>query len=338
MINEFVPLADLTTMRVGGTARYFFIIKNEADVISAYSFAKENGTSFFVLGGGSNTVISDDGFAGVVMKMEMKGVHFSDEHDGAVIAVAEAGENWDTFVAMTIEHGLYGLENLSAIPGTVGAAPIQNIGAYGIEVSDTIAWVEALDPVTMSTHRFRARECHFGYRDSFFKTAEGRELIVLRAAFSLKRNGDLRIGHDDIKKYFSERKLPIELSAIRQAITDIRSAKLPDLRNIGTAGSFFKNPVISRSKADELCVRYPGALCFPVDDKNVKISAAWLIDHVGGWKGYHEGGIGVYEKHALVLVNYGTGTAAELISLAEKIIADVKNKTGIALVPEVCIV
>lgn len=320
-------------MRVGGVARYFFTITNEHDLSAALAFTQERNLPFFVLGGGSNTIIPDEGFSGVVAKMEMKGIRFEEEDENVVVAIAEAGEDWDGLVAATVERGLYGLENLSAIPGTVGAAPIQNIGAYGIEAADVIEWVEVFDPATMHTRRMTPRECAFGYRDSFFKTDEGKKLIVLRVAFRLSRDGKLFMEYDDVQKYFVDYDLTPNLAMLRRAIIAIRASKLPDMH---TAGSFFKNPIISKEQARALKERYPDAPCHSIDD-GVKVSAAWLIEHVGGWKGYREGAVGVYEHHALVLINYGTGTSAELFSLAEKIVDSIKSKTGITLEQEVCV-
>ena len=336
-IQENVLLAPFTTFRIGGAARFFVQVKNIAELKEAVGFAKEKNAPIFVLGRGSNVLISDDGFAGLVIKNEIKGIVEED----AVRLIAGAGENWDNFVKFTVEEkGLYGLENLSWIPGTVGASPVQNIGAYGAEAKDTIEWVEVLNPTTLKIEKLLNADCQFGYRDSIFKH-ERKNNIILRVAFLLKKNAKLSVDYKDLQKYFEERKSVPSLCGVRDAVVEIRKAKLPDTAKIGTAGSFFKNQTISKTDYQKLLEKFPTMPAFPVNEKivtgqeQVKIPTAWILDNICGFKGVRRGEVGVYENQALVLVNFGKGTAKEVKNLADEMVACVKEKTGITISPEV---
>lgn len=337
MIREHVPLARMTTMNVGGEARYFFSANTDLGVRRAIHFARDKKVPLFILGGGSNTVFGDGGFDGLVLRMEIKGVSFFDKGD-TVRVVAGAGEEWDALVASTVSRGLHGLENLSLIPGTAGGAPIQNIGAYGREVSDVIAWVEAIDRDSGALVRVKHYECLFGYRKSVFQTKEGVRFIVVRVAFDLKKEAPLCIDYEDVRAYFSKAGIAPDLSSVRDAIVAIRKSKLPDVREVGTAGSFFKNPVVPLPVLEKILVAYPGARHTPADANMTKISAAWLLDAVCGYKGMRVGAVGVHDKHALVLVHHGGGTASDIKKLSEEIADCVKRKTGVALEREVVFV
>ena len=283
-IQEDIPLAGFTTFKIGGNARYFCLAKNENDLKEGIAFAKEKKISVFVLGGGSNILISEKGFDGLVIKVELVGVAFEEEA-GDVVATVASGENWDTFVAETVKRGLYGLENLSGIPGSVGGAPVQNIGAYGMEVKDAIQSVEVFDPKDLKIKTFSKKQCQFGYRDSIFKH-EAKNLIIMRVVFLLKKKGDLKLDYRDVKKYLDDNKIEMPtLAQVRDAILEIRSKKFPDLKKFGTAGSFFKNPIISKEEHRKLLEDFPKIQSFPVDEHSVKIPAGWLLDVLCGFKG-----------------------------------------------------
>ncbi|MCC2630902.1 MAG: UDP-N-acetylenolpyruvoylglucosamine reductase, UDP-N-acetylmuramate dehydrogenase [Candidatus Paceibacter sp.] len=336
-IEENISLKEFTTFGIGGKARYFVRIKEIQDLQIAIAFAHGHKVPIFVLGGGSNIVMSDEGFPGLVIKMEIDGVDVNPEKDGKVIVSAGAGENWDLFVERMVQEGLFGIENLSLIPGTVGAAPVQNIGAYGAEVKNVIEWVEALDQETGVMRHFNNEECDFNYRMSIFKKPEGKKYVITRVGFALKKNGGLNISYRDIAEYIKTNNVTeLSLLKVREIVIDIRTKKLPDLREYGTAGSFFKNPIIATSTYEELVTKHPHMPGFPTEKGNmIKVPAAWILDNLCGFKGHRDGTVGVYKNQALVLVNFGGAKATDIKKLAEKMIACVKDKTGIILEREV---
>lgn len=334
-IKEKEILKNFTTLKVGGRARYFCRVKSVKDLESAVSFAKQKKLPIFILGGGSNVLIGDDGFPGLVIKMEMKGVKFKD-CCGFVEAIAFAGENWDDFVKKSVAKKLFGAENLSGIPGTVGASPVQNIGAYGAEVKDIISWVEVYDTKNLETKIISAGDCRFGYRESIFKKAEDKRHIIIRVAFVLKKNGSLNTSYKDIEEYFLGKKIKKpSLAILRKAILEIRKSKMPDLEKCGTAGSFFKNPIILKKDFLKIKEKYPDIKFYEEGDGEVKISLAWVLDKICGLKGHREGNVGLYEKHSLVLINHGEATAKEILRFANKIAVKVKKKTGLKIKWEV---
>ena len=327
--EEHIPLSEHTTFKLGGTARYFFRVKTLDEVREAVDFARQNSLPFFVLGGGSNLLVSDKGFAGVVIKNEMFGLSFKEEGDD-VFVTAGAGENWDNFVATVVNKGLYGLENLSGIPGTVGAAPVQNIGAYGVEVKDSVVWVEALDVRTGGVKSFTAVECGFGYRDSFFKTSEGKNYIITAVTFRLKKNGISNLSYKDLKSYFLSGTKSPTIHEVRTAVLEIRRGKFPDLKTTGTAGSFFKNPIIPQAQFDELKKRFPSLPSFPFTRSNlVKVPLAWILDNILHLKGFMNGPVGLHEAQPLVLVHTGGGRAENVSLLARDVVSKLKVATGI---------
>lgn len=335
-----VPLSLYTTFKIGGPAKYFICVKSLDELKNAVLFAREKGLPFFVLGGGSNTLVSDDGFAGVVIKIEIMGVEWIEQSGGQTEIVMGAGENWDDVVALSVERGLSGLENLSGIPGTVGAAPVQNIGAYGSEIKDTLSWIEVFDTKDLSVKKLSAQECYFGYRDSIFKKKEGLTLIVTKVACLLKRDVAPNISYKDLANFFALKNNPAPIllpsvSDVRNAVLEIRKAKLPDLRELGTAGSFFKNPIISAEHYESLKKDFPDMPAFDAPDNQKKVSAAWILDNVCKYKGYREGNVGVYKNQSLVIVNFGGGSAKEIKNLADKMCECVKKNTGIDLFPEI---
>lgn len=354
-ITEHIPLSAHTTFKTGGPARFFCVARSMSDVLEAIAFARGKSAPFFILGGGSNVLVSDEGFAGLVIKIEIGGIEFTntDGEGGVVRASVGAGENWDLFVQNCVERGLYGAENLSFIPGTVGAAPVQNIGAYGAEVKDIIESVEAIDVQAVSVDGsvspvsiFSNAECGFAYRDSIFKKKEnvGR-YIITRVNFILKKDGKINIEYKDLREYFSALSSGAQesstftpsLAEVRAAVIAIRKKKLPDWHVVGTAGSFFKNPVICLEHYEGLKKQSPELPSYAVagNPEVVKVPLAWVFDHICGYRGVTRGAIGVYHNQALVIVNNGGGTTAEVKALATEMITAVKEKTGIDIEPEV---
>ena len=335
-IIENQSLKGFTTFRIGGNAKFFCIVKTEDELIEAIGFSKKNKIALFILGGGSNILVSDKGFEGIVIKIEIKGKEYIEiEGENIVKVKVNAGEDWDEFVAETVEKGLYGLENLSLIPGTVGASPVQNIGAYGSEVKDTIESVYVLDIKKDEYKTFTNSECEFSYRDSIFKKEKGR-YVVLSVIFNLNKKGKLNLDYKDVKEYFNKRNISNPtLLQVRNAIVNIRTDKLPNLNEYGTAGSFFKNVIVSQAKAKELLAKYPEIIIHSINDKKVKIPLAWILDNICGFKGKRVNNVGVYRNQALVLVNYGNATAEEITNLAQEMVDSVYEKTGIEIFPEV---
>jgi len=247
-----------------------------------------------------------------------------------------AGENWDSFVKEVVDRGLYGVENLSGIPGTVGATPIQNVGAYGTEVSDVLKWVEVFDQESGKVVRLNSAKCRFEYRDSIFKQPEGRRYIVTRVCFRLSASGSPNLSYRDLAEQFADVREEPALAAIRDAVLRIRANKFPDLKEVGTAGSFFKNPIIEEEHGKKLREIHPDMLMFPTrSGRHVKVSLAWILDHVCQMRGVRRGNVGTYERQPLVFITYKGATAAEVHAFAKEIADKVFNETGIVVTPEV---
>ncbi len=336
-IQEHVSLSQYTTFKIGGPAKFFCSIRSEKDLIEALEFAKTKGLQFFVIGGGSNLLVADEGYNGLVIKIDMLGIAYSQNS-----VSASAGENWDNFVNETIMSGYYGLENLSAIPGTVGASPVQNIGAYGVEVSQFVQSVRVFDVRKEQFVDLKNEECQFSYRDSVFKQQKGR-FIVISVTFNLKKSdqvGSVAVNteYKDLQEYFSEMKLGRNPTAleVRNAVILIRNRKLPDWQKWGTAGSFFKNPVIPIQQYVDLKQKYIDLPGFPeCDGSMIKVSLGWILDKICHAKGMAVGNAYVYEKQALVLVAKPGAKASEVIELSRRIQDMVKEKTGIVVEAEV---
>jgi UDP-N-acetylmuramate dehydrogenase len=342
LIRENVPLAPLTTLGVGGPARYFAEATTEAEVIEAVEVARTRKLPLFVLGGGSNLVVADAGFNGLVLKIALAGVsHFTPPY-GDMIFIAGAGCDWDAFVAQTIEAHCAGLECLSGIPGTVGGTPVQNVGAYGQEVSETVTEVRALDLTSLQIVTLSNLECGFGYRSSIFNTGQRGRYIVLQVAFALRLDGQPAIRYADLEKYFAERSDDPTLQEVRDSVREIRHQKamliVPGEEDARSAGSFFKNPIVPQTFFDELAGRLASEQLvlpsYPAADGSRKIPAAWLVEHAGFAKGYTKGRAGISRKHALALVNRGGATGAEVMALKDEIQASVQQKFGFTLQPE----
>jgi len=329
-LRRNVPLKSYTTFHIGGEAAYFTDVRSRSELGEAVSFAKKEKLPLFVLGGGSNILVSDSGFPGLVVRMSFSGISF-EERDGSVEAIAAAGESWDDFVSESVKRNLWGLENLSGIPGTVGATPIQNVGAYGVEVKDVLSSVELFDTETLDVRNMGNQECFFGYRDSFFKREEGKRYIVTAVSFCLSKTPAPILSYRDLMNRFSGT-TPV-LSEIRDAVLSIRSKKFPDLSRFGTAGSFFKNPILPYGAYEKLKHRFPDMPAFSTDG-GVKISLAYLLDALS-LKGEREGDVGTFERQPLVIVNFADASAADVDAFAKKIEAIVKDSTGIVLEREV---
>ena len=334
IIRENIILAPYTTFRIGGPAKYFCEVKSVDDLRFALRFSKEKNLPIFVLGAGSNVLISDEGFNGLVVKMNIKGLDFNDEKGHAILSIG-AGESWDCVVERSVERGLSGIENLSLIPGTAGAAVYQNIGAYGVELKDVFENCKVLDTVSGEIGDLFVEDCVFGYRDSFFKHEQGTNLVVLGVNLNLSKTQKLNINYPDLNKIF-EGKNP-SVADVRQAVVDTRKRKLSYPDELGNAGSFFKNPIITTSHFKNLTLTHSDLKGFKLADGSVKLFVAQLIEKLG-WKGKRFGNVGVSEKHSLVLVNYGKGTAEEVLNLADKIKKDIWGQFGVKLESEVQVI
>jgi UDP-N-acetylmuramate dehydrogenase len=335
IIKENVSLAPYTTFKIGGLARFYCSVNTEDELIEACQFARKNDLAIFILGGGSNILISDKGYNGLVIRMRIRGTTITEKEAGRVLVSSSAGDMWDDLVEKMVNAGIYGLENLSAIPGTVGAAPVQNIGAYGAEISETLSGVRALHVPTLSFVELSAKDCKFTYRDSIFKHEKGR-YIITRVDFILSKNGKVNTSYRDLSDYFASKGITAPtLREVRDAVIDIRWNKLPDWKLWGTAGSFFKNPIVSLEKFNELKRQYPDLPGYPELDGQVKISLGWILDKVCNMKGMCLDDVCVYEKQALVLVAKPGATSLQVVTLAHEIMAKVKEKTGIVVEGEV---
>jgi UDP-N-acetylmuramate dehydrogenase len=331
----------LTTLRVGGSARYFACADSVEDVESAVSFAENKNLPLFVLGSGSNVLISDNGWPGLVLQMGISGIQHTHERETIRLTVG-AGEDWDAFVAFCVTRHLGGLECLSGIPGTVGATPVQNVGAYGQEVSQTITSVLVLDLTDKEVREMDAADCEFTYRSSIFNTRERGRFIILGVTYEVRAGGTPNLGYADIQKYFAGRSEPPTLADVREAVLKIRASKgmliTPGDPNSRSAGSFFKNPVLTTAQFDDLLRRARErnlqVPSYPALSQQKKISAAWLVENSGFTKGYVKGRAAISSKHALAIVNRRDATAAEITALRDEIQQRVENAWGIKLDPE----
>lgn len=292
---------------------------------------------FLILGGGSNILFTKN-FPGLVLKNEVKGIKEIKEDEHHIYVQVGAGENWHEFVLQCIQNGWAGVENLSLIPGNVGASPMQNIGAYGVEIKDVFYSLEAYHIHEKKMVNFTLNDCEFGYRESVFKKKFRNEFVIMDVTFRLNRIPDFNISYGAIGQELEKMGVKdLSLQAVSQAVINIRSSKLPDPAVIGNAGSFFKNPEIQNSKFKSLKEAFPGIVGYDLPNGNVKLAAGWLIEQCG-WKGYRKGDAGCHEKQALVLVNYGNATGNEIYDLSEEILQSVKANFGVGLEREVNIV
>jgi UDP-N-acetylmuramate dehydrogenase len=341
---ENIPLAPLTTIKIGGPAKYFVDAGGIAEVQEAVLFARSRGLPLFVLGGGSNLVIADAGWPGLVLKIAIPGIEQASGQDqeGKVHFDVGAGESWDKFVSRAVVARCAGVECLSGIPGSVGGTPVQNVGAYGQEVSDTIASVQVLDLKDGQIRELCNEACEFSYRNSIFNGTQRGRFIVLRVTYCLIPDGKPRITYADLERQFEGRQAPPDLAETREAVRHIRALKgmliVPGDPDCQSAGSFFKNPVLSEEQLEDLKVcaaaRGLSVPSYPALETHHKISAAWLVEHSGFAKGYRSDRVGISTKHALAIVNRGGATAADVVTLKEQIQNRVQEIWGIRLEPE----
>ncbi|KOP52742.1 UDP-N-acetylenolpyruvoylglucosamine reductase [Pseudomonas coronafaciens pv. porri] len=328
-VHSDVSLKPFNTFGVNVQAQLFAEAHSDDDVLEALAYSAEHDVPLLVIGGGSNLLLSSNVQA-LVLRMTSRGIRIVREDCAESIVEAEAGEPWHPFVQSCLELGLAGLENLSLIPGTVGAAPMQNIGAYGVEIKDVFHSLTALDRETGELREFSLDDCAFGYRDSVFKHQVARWLI-LRVRFRLTRDARLHLEYGPVRQRLNElgieKPTPFDVS---RAICAIRSEKLPDPAVLGNAGSFFKNPVISAELYIRLQSEHLGVVGYPQPDGRVKLAAGWLIEQAG-WKGFREGDAGVHTLQSLVLVNYGQASGLQLLNLARRIQADIAERFGVEL-------
>lgn len=324
-----VSLRRFNTFGVEARAAWFVEVQDETALREALDFARRENMPRLVIGGGSNLLLTGD-FPGLVIRMASQGRRIMADSEAGVLVEAEAGEAWHPFVLWSLEQGLAGLENLSLIPGSVGAAPVQNIGAYGVELKDCFAGLTALDSATGELREFLPNDCGFAYRDSLFKRESGRWLI-LRVRFALARSAALNLDYGPVRARLLADGIEAPSAAdVSRAICAIRSEKLPDPARLGNAGSFFKNPVVPAALAARLAKQFPSLAAYPQADGQVKLAAGWLIEQAG-WKGYRQGDAGVHRLQALVLVNYGSASGAELLALARRIQQDIAKRFGVHL-------
>ncbi len=327
-------LKKLNTFGLDCKAAYFVCVKSVADL--RYAINKNNKQHpIFILGGGSNILLTQQIIPNLVIQNGIKGIEIVEEtSDYAVVAVG-GGENWHQFVLWCVRKGLGGVENLSLIPGTVGASPIQNIGAYGVELKDVFLKLHAVELSSGNVEEFLLADCQFGYRDSIFKQALKGKFLISKVFFQLSKQHNINISYGAISDELAKKNIiKPSIKAVSDAVIAIRQSKLPDPAQLGNAGSFFKNPEISIAHFDQLKLQFPNIISFPISEEKVKVPAGWLIEQCG-WKGKRIGNTGAYEKQALVLVNYGNATGQEIWALAIQIAESVKEKFDIIITPEV---
>jgi UDP-N-acetylmuramate dehydrogenase len=332
-IQENISLLPYNTFGIDKKAKYFVQAISEMDVKSALKEAKRLNLSLIVLGGGSNILLTKD-LDALVLKIDIKGIKVIEENENTVIVEAGAGENWHDFVLHCIEKGWCGVENLSLIPGTVGASPMQNIGAYGVEIKEVFHRLTALNRESTEEKTFTWEDCRFGYRESIFKNELKDQFIITKVKFKLNKKPIFHTEYGAIMDTLREMGIKeLNVKHISDAVIKIRQTKLPDPKTIGNAGSFFKNPTVGISTFNQLKESYPAIPGFP-NQEGIKIPAAWLIEQAG-WKGKTFGKIGVHIHQPLVLVNYGGGDGEEIRLLSQRIQESIKNKFGVELHPEV---
>jgi UDP-N-acetylmuramate dehydrogenase len=341
LIRENVRLAPLTTLKVGGPALYFAEVKAVAEVAEAVEFSRSQNLPLFVLGGGSNLVISDAGWPGLALRVAVPGIEEHAENGKRRFEVG-AGEDWDKFVARAVTRNCAGVECLSGIPGSVGGTPVQNVGAYGQEVAETIESVLVLDLKDAQIHELCGQACGFSYRTSIFNTTERGRYIILRVNYVLTPGGAPRIEYTDLKNHFAGWHEAPTLADTREAVRRIRASKgmliTPGDEDCRSAGSFFKNPILSTEQYQELTQRAAAKKLrvpsYPALEAQRKVSAAWLVEHSGFSKGYSSGRVGISRKHALALVNLGEATASDIVALKDHIQERVEDLWAIRLEPE----
>lgn len=336
-ILENQSLKTYNTFGIDASADFFVEVNSIEEIKEALSLTEEKKLPLLIINGGSNMLLTQD-WKGLVLKINLKGIEIVREDEDFVWVKVQGGENWHEFVQFTLRNNYGGLENLSLIPGNAGTAPMQNIGAYGVEIKDTMTELTALEIVSKKPRVFTNADCHFGYRESIFKNECKNQFVLLDVTFKLsKRNHVLHTEYGAIRLELEKRGIENPtIQDVSEAVIAIRQSKLPDPKEMGNSGSFFKNPVIPKFQFEELEKRYPNISGYASGD-GVKVAAGWLIENAG-WKGKRIGNAGVHEKQALVLVNYGRATGKEIFDLSERIIEDIYAKYGIQLEREVNII
>lgn len=335
-ILENVPLSGYSTMRVGGNARYLMDVTHAFDIDKAVAWAEERSLPILMIGTGSNIIWRDEGFEGLVLVNKIMGFDTNSYNDEITYATIGAGENWDSIVQRCVEEGLSGIEQLSLIPGTTGATPVQNVGAYGQEVSNVMMTLQAYDLQEKKLVTMTASECNFSYRDSRFKSEDRDRFLITAVTFMLSSKPPIPPFYESVERHLKEHKITdITAATIRDAVMNIRRAKLPDPAIIANTGSFFKNPIIQRSQLSQLLNDHPDLAYWDIDDHNAKLAAAWLIERAG-FKGVHddETGMATWKHQPLVLVNERAGNAKNVLAFRDKIVQGVKDKFNITLEQE----
>jgi UDP-N-acetylmuramate dehydrogenase len=333
-IQQNVSLKPYNTFGLEATARFFVEIQSVEGLKDILQSPDYQSIDKLFLGGGSNILLTKN-YDGLVIKINLKGIEKISEDDAHVYIRAGAGENWHQLVMYCVENQYAGMENLSLIPGTVGAAPMQNIGAYGVEIKDIFEELQALNLQTLEIESFKLKDCHFGYRESIFKHEAKGKNVITSVTFRLNKTPVFKTSYGDIQKTLAEMNVTdLSIKAVSDAVISIRKSKLPDPAEIGNSGSFFKNPEIPKVQYEELKAKFENIPSYPINEKTVKVPAGWLIEQAG-WKGFRDGQIGVHARQALVLVNYGGGTGEQIKALSAKIQASVLEKFGISLSTEV---
>lgn len=329
-VKENVALKDKNTFHVAATTRWYGEFSSADDLKAFYDDPRFRALPKFILGGGSNLLITQD-FDGLMLKSADTSVSVADENDAYTFVKIGAGADWTATVASLVDKGFNGIENLMSVPGTVGGAAVQNIGAYGLEIAERISEVECFDPAAGDVRVLSADDCDYGYRTSIFKT-EKTDWVVLSVTLALPKVFEPRVAYKELAAVFGD-KVPASAKEVASAVKAVRTKKLPDPAKIGNAGSFFKNPVVTKVKMVHLLEDDPTLVTYPLAGGRAKLSAGRLIDAVG-LKGKREGDAGVSEKHSLVLVNYGNATGKDILAMAEKVKAAVKRRYGVTLEPE----
>ena len=336
-IIENYPLLKLNTFGVDVKAKYFTSINTINELIEATKTNVFKDLELLILGGGSNILFTKD-FDGLVILNNIKGKEIISQNQQSIFLKIGAGENWHELVMYCVDNGWGGIENLSLIPGNTGTAPMQNIGAYGVEIKETFLELEALEISSGKIVKFNNSDCEFGYRESVFKNKMKNQYIILNITLELKKNPVLNINYGDVKAILESQNIKNPaIKEVSNAIIRIRQSKLPDPKKIGNSGSFFKNPLVSLNQLELIKKNYPNIVNYEINENEFKIAAGWLIERAG-WKGKKFNNYGVHEKQALVLVNYGLANGMEIFDLSEKIILDIKDKFGITLEREVNII
>jgi len=336
-IKEDFSLHSFNTFHIDSIARYFTEVNSIEQFRELVTSGKLDENSFLILGGGSNLLFTGN-FKGLIVHLINKGIEIIGNTESTVWVKASAGENWHEFVTYCVNNGFGGLENLSLIPGKVGSCPIQNIGAYGVEVKDSILSVETIDLQTGEFSIFSNEECRFGYRDSIFKRDLKGKFVIWSVTFELKLKPEVHLAYGAINQELSA--MGIEnpgISDVSKAVCSIRQSKLPDPKLLGNAGSFFKNPTVDKKFAEKLLETFPKMVFYPTVDDKVKLAAGWLIEQCG-WKGHREGDAGVHEKQALVIVNYGSATGSNILTLAHRVQNSVYERFGVKMEMEVNVI